>query len=131
MARVLIVEDDQSDRIILGNIVERTGHEIYFASNGIEALNINVGGRIDVVITDLHMPHVDGLELIIALRELLPNAAIIVLSGSGPDLLASARRTGVLAVLSKPVDPHELLRAIAQAAPASSVPLSPRWLITR
>ena len=87
MARVLIVEDEPTDRVIFGTLVERAGHEVYLASNAVQALNIHGGRRIDVVITDLHMPHIDGIELIRALRELLPDAAIIAVSGSGPDLL--------------------------------------------
>ena len=90
MARVLIVEDEPTDRVIFGTLVERAGHEVYLASNAVQALNIHGGRRIDVVITDLHMPHIDGIELIRALRELLPDAAIIAVSGSGPDLLASS-----------------------------------------
>ncbi len=65
------------------------------------------------------------------LQALFPDAKIIAVSGKGPAMLAAAKGKGVRVALSKPVDPHELLRAIAQAAPASSVPLSPRWLITR
>ena len=115
MALVLIVEDEPTDRVIVGSIVEGMGHEVCFASNGVQALNIGIGGRIDVVVTDLHMPYVDGIELIIALREFLPEAPIIAVSGSGPDLLAAAKRKGVLAVLSKPVDPDELVEALVQA----------------
>ena len=131
MARVLIVEDEEADRIILGNIAQGMGHEVRFASDGGEGLKAYAEGGIDVVVTDLHMPNVDGLELIGALQALFPKAEIIAVSGEGTALLAAAKRKGVHAVLSKPVDPHELLRAIAEAAPDSSVPLSPQWIITR
>ncbi len=131
MARVLIVEDEEADRIILGNIAQGMGHEVCFASDGGEGLKVYAAGGIDVVITDLHMPNVNGLELIGALQAQFPNAEIIAVSGKGTALLAAARRMGVQTVLSKPVDPHELLRAIAEAAPDSSVPLSPQWIITR
>ena len=120
MARVLIVEDDQTDRIILGNIVQGTGHEVYFASGGKEALKICLKGGIDVVVTDLHMPDGDGLELIEALRALLPAAPIIAISGKGPELLAKAKNKGVLAALSKPVDPFDLYEALARAAPMTA-----------
>ncbi len=86
---------------------------------------------IDVVVTDLHMPHVDGLELIVTLQALFPDAKIIAVSGKGQAMLAAAKRQGVRVALSKPVDPHELLRAIARAAPDNAGTLSPRWLITR
>ncbi len=120
MARVLIVEDDQSDRIILGNIVERTGHEVFFASDGKQALKIHLEKSIDVVVTDLHMPNVDGLALILSLRALLPETAIIVVSGKAPELLAEARGKGALVALSKPVDPHELVEALEKVAPHGS-----------
>ena len=131
MARVLIVEDESTDLILLRNIVEGAGHEVYVASDGEQAFKAFLRKNIDVVVTDLHMPNVDGLELIGALQALFPKAEIIAVSGKGTALLAAARRKGVQAVLSKPVDPHELLRAIAEAAPGSSVPLSPQWIITR
>ena len=119
MARVLIVEDEQIDRIILANIVERTGHEVYFASDGEQALKIHLKRGIDIVITDLQMPHVNGLEFIVSLRAAHPEAAIIVVSGMRQELLDAVRSKGSLVVLSKPVDPHELLETLAQAAPDS------------
>ena len=119
MARILIVDDEQSDRVVLGSIVERAGHEVHFASYGVQALNIFEGISIDVVITDLDMPHVDGLELIGALRVMYPGTAIIAVSGKGPDQLAKTKIRGALTALSKPVDAHELLEAIAKAVPDS------------
>ena len=116
MASVLIVEDEQSDRIILGSILEGVGHDVYFASGGEKALKVYTGRSIDVIVTDLQMPHVDGLELIVALQALFPDVAIIVVSGKGPELLAAAMDKGALVAFSKPVDPRELLAAIVQAA---------------
>ena len=120
MAIVLIVDDEEAERLILGNIAHGMGHEVHFASDGAEALEVYKGRKIDVVVTDLQMPNVDGLELIVTLRHLFPGAEIIAVSGKGPELLASARSEGVLVALSKPVDPHELLRAIAEAAQSTS-----------
>ena len=67
MARVLVVEDEQTDRMILAGMVEGMGHEVYFASDGEQAFKTYVRMSIDVVVTDLLMPHVDGLEFIVAL----------------------------------------------------------------
>ena len=61
------------------------------------------------------MPQVDGLGLIRALRASFSDAAIITVSGSGPDLLAAASRMGVFAVLDKPVDRHELVQTLEKA----------------
>ena len=120
MARVLVVEDEQTDRMILAGIVEGMGHEVYFASDGEQAFKTYVRMSIDVVVTDLLMPHVDGLEFIVALRTLFPDAQVIAVSGKGPKLLAAARRKGARAALSKPVDPDRLSKAITKAVPNSS-----------
>ncbi len=122
VARVLIVDDEQTDQTILGRIVEGAGHEVYFASGGAEALDVYMGRSIDVIVTDLHMPGIEGLELIVALQALFPDVAIIAVSGRGPELLAAAKDKGALVAFSKPVDPQELLEAIADAAPPSRSP---------
>ena len=117
MARVLIAEDQQMDRELLGFIIEGTGHEVYYASDGKQALKIYMERSIDVVVTDLHMAHGDGMEFIVALATLFPTAPVIAVSGKGPELLAEARARGARAALRKPVDPDELLEAIAMAVP--------------
>jgi len=126
VARVLIVEDEQTDRVFLGNIVEGMGHEVYFASDGEQAFKTYMKRSIDVVVTDLLMPNVDGMEFIVALKTLFPNAPIIAVSGQGPELLAAAENKGASVALGKPVDPQELLGAIEKVAPARSLPPTPR-----
>ena len=116
MARVLLVENEPTDRAILANIVERTGHEVYFAYGGWEALGIYLKGGIDIVVTDLQMPDGDGLELIEAFGALLPEPVIIAVSGKGHQLLAEAERKGAFAALSKPIELTEFVETLAQAA---------------
>ncbi len=116
MARVLVVDDDQTDRRILGNIVDGMGHEVYCASGGEEALGIYLRRGIDIVVTDLQIPDGNGLELIEALRPLLPEPVIIVVSGKGPELLAEAESKGVFAALSKPIELVEFIETLSQAA---------------
>ncbi len=121
MARLLIVEDKQEDRIILRNIVERAGYEVFSVSDGAQAFAAYVRDSIEIVIMDLQMPsHVDGLEFIEAFRGLFPGASIIALCGMGTDLLAKAKRMGAVVALSKPVDPDELVEALEQATLHSS-----------
>ena len=124
--RVLIVEDEQTDRVIMGNIVEGMGHVVFFASNGEQAFKIYMKSSIDVVVTDLVMPHVGGMEFIVALKTLFPDAPVIAVSSKGPELLAEAENKGASVALSKPVNPKELLDAIARVALANSPPLSSR-----
>ena len=126
MARVLIVEDEQVDRVILGSIVEGMGHVVYFASDGEQAFKTYMRSSIDVVVTDLVMPYVSGIEFIVELKTLFPDAPIIAVSAQGPELLAEAENKGASVTLSKPVDSRELLDAIAKVAPANLLPASPR-----
>ena len=115
MARILIVDDDESDRIVLSTILERAGHETFIAEDGEAALREYRGTGIEVVITDLQMPNVHGLELITLLRDFTPRPAIIAISGTGSDQLDMAQVVGAEATLSKPVTPTELLNAVTKA----------------
>ena len=118
VARVLIVEDEFTDLEILRRIVEGAGHEVYSASDGEQAYKTYFRRLIEIVITDIHMPGVDGLELITTIQTLFPETPIIAISGKGPELLDEAKKRGASVVLRKPVDREELLEAIAQAVHA-------------
>ena len=122
MARVLIVDDDQADRIILGRILEGAGHDVYLISDDEEALKSRLKMSIDVVVTDLQMPKVHGLELITMLRTLYPEAGIIAVSATGSDQLDMAEAVGANVTLSKPVDPDELVEAVAKAVSEAGRP---------
>ena len=115
MARLLIVEDEPTDRHILAHFLDRTGHEVYFASDGEEAFKSYLKNSIDIIISDLMMPHVDGLEFIGAVRSLFPEALIIAISGRAGQL-DEALSAGAVAALSKPIHPQKLLKAVAEAS---------------
>ena len=108
-----MVDDDESDRVVLRTILERAHHEVWLAKDGAEALTQVQGKSIDVVITDLQMDNVHGLELITILRDLNPRPAIIAISGTGEPQLDMARLMGASHTLPKPVRPDLLLQAIA------------------
>ena len=119
MARVLVVDDEQMDQVILEKLLEQAGHKVYFASDGEQAFKTYLKNSIEIIITDLNMPHVDGLEFIEAVLALFPEAVIIAVSGKGPDDLDAALSAGARVALSKPIDPWELLKAILETAPDS------------
>lgn len=112
MAKILIVEDESMEQLILRIILERAGHELFFAEDGEEALAIYSKEGIQVVITDLFLPHIGGLELIRVLKRLFPEAVVIAVSGKGSQELAMAKLEGAVATLSKPVDPVELIALV-------------------
>ncbi|HEX9887403.1 MAG TPA: response regulator [Longimicrobiales bacterium] len=115
MARVLIVDDDEMDRLFNRRVLEKSGHELFFAKNGEEAYRLYLRMGIQVVVTDLAMPHVDGIELIRELKALFPDAAIVAVSGKGKEKLAMAKFVGAQAILTKPVDARALVEAVAKA----------------
>ena len=115
VARVLIVEDEPTDLAITKGIVELLGHEVHLASDGEEAFRKYLRNDIEIVVTDIGMPRVDGLEFIESLLGLYPDPVIIAVSGEGPDRLHAARRAGAAALISKPIGPEELGKAFAAA----------------
>ena len=115
MAPILIVDDNESDRTILSAILERAGHETFVAEDGEAAVSLCLGRTFEVVITDLQMHEVHGLELITVLRYLSPRPAIIAISGTGSVQLEMAEALGAAVTLLNPVDPEELLSAITDA----------------
>ena len=90
------------------------GHEVHLASDGEEAYKKYLRHEIEVVITDLEMPGVGGLEFIESLLGLYSEAKIIAVSAGGPDRLHAARRAGATVLLSKPIGPEELGKALAE-----------------
>ena len=115
VTRILIVDDEPTDMAIIKGLVERLGHEVHLASDGEEAFKKYLRKDIELVITDIEMPRVDGLEFIEALQALYPDAKIIAVSAGGPDRLHAAKRAGADVLLSKPVGPEALGNALVEA----------------
>jgi len=118
MGRILIVDDEESDRVLERSILERAGHTLFSASDGEAALEAYRTHVIELVITDLYMPRLNGLRLIRQLKAQDPRVAVIAISGIAADQLDLAEDLGAIRTLSKPVDPEALLEAVAAALEA-------------
>jgi len=114
MGRILIVDDEESDRLFERSILADEGHALYFAADGESALKIYRDHEIELVITDLHMPRLNGLRLIQELKELDADVAIIAVSGVAADQLDLATALGARRALFKPLDPHLLVETVAE-----------------
>jgi DNA-binding response OmpR family regulator len=111
--RILVIEDNLDLRDYLRLALETQGYDVLTARNGHEAISYLNGHRVDVVLTDLFMPEMDGIETIATLRKTFPQVRVIAMSGRpGVDYLAVARELGVNKTLRKPFDIEELLTAI-------------------
>lgn len=116
MARILVVDDEESDRVLIGEMLLSGGHEPIYAKNGKEALSrLDKTQGIEVVVTDLRMPFLSGLRLIRDRREAGDSIPIIAISGVGADQLSVAKEYGASATLTKPLDRNELLLAVDSA----------------
>jgi len=88
MTTVLVVDDSRLDRTRAGGILRKAGHEVAFAANGREALDHLAGSPPDVVVTDLQMPELDGLELVEAVRLRYPHIPVILMTAHGSEEIA-------------------------------------------
>ena len=130
MASILLIDDDDTLRTLTAEVLRQAGHTVSEAPDGKTGLKLYHAGRHDLIITDIVMPDMDGLELIMSLRQTTPRPRIIAISGdsqlSTPLYLPLARRLGVQRTLAKPVRPEMLLQTVAEMlaepAPASSGP---------
>src|SRR5574340_239432 len=108
-ARVLLVEDDQDNRELMGEVLQDAGYEVVLAASGAAGLRTLAEHSIDVVVTDLGMPGMGGLEVARAAKEIAPTVPVVVVTGyADRDDIARARGREVDAVLVKPVDPEAL-----------------------
>jgi CheY-like chemotaxis protein len=118
VVRILVADDEVEIRESLRHELERVGYEVSTAANGAEALEIQRGQPVDLLITDIFMPELDGLETITALHRSAPELKIIAIaSETGPEgrhYLRAARSFGAARTLTKPIRPFELLAAVKE-----------------
>ena len=114
--RVLVIEDDEQLRQTLGRLLTRAGYETIEAENGRSGMQQMSQSPADVVITDMIMPDMEGVETILAVRRNYPVAKIMAISGGGrssaESYLKIARELGVHKILTKPLMPWEFLAAV-------------------
>lgn len=122
MARILLIDDNYMLRESLSRLLSEAGHEVSTAENGRLALQLFKPLVFDLVITDIVMPEMDGLELIQALKQRYPQGKIIAISGGGrcspQDYLEIAGALGVSSTIAKPFANKDLLTKIEEVLSA-------------
>ncbi|HEX9652212.1 MAG TPA: response regulator [bacterium] len=116
MATVLVIDDMQEAREIVREMLERGGHGVIEAANGREAQKVMKHAFADVIVTDILMPEMEGLETIRYFRKSFPGLPIVAMTGSinGP-FLEVAQNFGAVSGLYKPFKQAELLDAVEKA----------------
>lgn len=116
MARILLAEDDENLRPFLARSLENAGHEVLAFSDGEDALPVLGIGHVDILISDLVMPGMNGIELARHARDKDPNLPVIFITGfSAVAMEALDSINGVSKVLSKPFHLNSLVEAVRNA----------------
>jgi DNA-binding response OmpR family regulator len=121
VANILIVDDDPAIQATVRIVLERAGHAVVVADDGSTGLAIFEAGSFDLLILDIFMPGMDGLETMKLIHQRQPLIPILVISGrpvswdsvTAPDFLKMATKLGAISSLQKPFGPAELLSAVS------------------
>jgi two-component system, chemotaxis family, chemotaxis protein CheY len=118
MATILVIEDDPAMRRATCRILQGAGHAVTGFENGAAAIEQIEQEAPDLLITEIFMPEVEGLETIRRVRALRPAMPIVAISGftldGGGDYLGAAEKFGAAASLKKPFRPAELLNLVSR-----------------
>lgn len=121
--RILVADDQPTNRVVLQRLLEKAGHRILFAEDGEQVLDVLAGETPDLVLLDLHMPGLSGLEVIRQARVMqaghVRRTPIVVLSADATvESMREADRAGARTYLTKPISVPKLLDTIASVAAA-------------
>jgi len=116
--RVLLVEDDDDNRELMAEVLEASGWEVLSAATGQEGLKALSEQAVDVVLTDVGMPGMGGLEMARAAKAIAPSVPVVVVTGwaDDDDIARAHGQHEVDAVLVKPIDPDALLGTVGDLA---------------
>ena len=113
--RVLLVEDDDDNRELMAEVLATSGFDVVSVSSGRDGLRSLAERSVDVIVTDVGMPGMGGLEVARAAKAIAPRIPVVVVTGwAEREDISSARE--IDAVLVKPVDPDVLAQAVSDVA---------------
>ena len=117
MANILAVDDSPAMRRMVASVLKQAGHEVTSAEDGVEAAKIANTASFELVITDLHMPNMNGIELIRELRTRAPyrhTPLLMLTTESSTELKQEGRNAGATGWIVKPFDPGSLVAAVSR-----------------
>ena len=129
---VLLVDDHKPFRDSLAKILEGKGMRVFSANDGEEALEILRKDEIHLVLTDLKMPRMDGVELLKVAKTIRPEVEVILITGYGTvDTAVTAMKDGAYDYIQKPFKPQEIIKLVRKAIEKQSLVLENRILQER
>jgi two-component system chemotaxis response regulator CheY len=118
--RILAVDDSKTMRDMVNFTLKNAGYEVLEAEDGLNALSVVQGQKIDCVITDINMPNMDGISLVKALRakpEFRSTPILILTTEGGEEKKAAGRAAGATGWIVKPFAPDKLIQVINKVCP--------------
>jgi DNA-binding NtrC family response regulator len=122
MSRILVIDDERSIRNTLKDILEYEKYEVDLAEDGIKALEKIKTSSYDMVLCDIKMPGMDGIEVLEKFQELIPDTPVVMISGHGNiDTAVESIKKGAFDYIEKPLDLNRLLITIRNAMDKSNL----------
>lgn len=113
--KILIVDDQFGIRILLNEVLQREGYETFQAANGMQALEIVKQHSPDLVLLDMKIPGMDGIEILKRMKQLKEEIRVIIMTAYGElDMIQKAKDLGALTHFSKPFDIEDIKRAVKE-----------------
>ena len=117
-ARVLVVDDEESIRDLCALVLSRAGYTVITAPSGEDAVALLTREAFALVISDIRMPGISGLEVLERAKATYPEIRVVLITGFGtPQMLTRAQQSGADRILTKPFNPMELLAAVREILP--------------
>jgi DNA-binding NtrC family response regulator len=114
--RILVVDDEEQMRDLLVKVLERKGYQVSVCGNGVDALAFLEREPADLVVTDVRMPGLSGMEALRAIKELNPDIVVIIMTAFGSiDQAVQAVKEGAYDYINKPFKIDEMLLTIEKA----------------
>ena len=111
--KLLIVDEQYGIRILLNEVFQKEGYETFQASNGEEALSIVRNDKPDLVLLDMKIPGMDGIEILKRVKEIDKDIQVIIMTAYGElDMIQQAKDLGALTHFAKPFDIDEIREAV-------------------
>ncbi|GLY08996.1 response regulator [Pseudobacillus badius] len=113
--KILIVDDQFGIRILLNEVLQKEGYETFQAANGIQALEIVDNHSPDLVLLDMKIPGMDGIEILKRMRQKDENIRVIIMTAYGElDMIQKAKDLGALTHFAKPFDIDDIRKTVKE-----------------
>jgi CheY-like chemotaxis protein len=126
MKKILVVDDNLMMRRLIINLFQDQNYAFDEAADGNEGLGKILQHDYDLVITDIVMPGMEGIEMIMQAKRKIPDLRIVAISGGKPYYLYLAKKLGIEAVFTKPLNHHQFYNKVTSLLPSGGEALYPK-----